>query len=337
MVVRERPGEGRHAPAPVGDRTGDVAVRPIDELGPRPHRGSDTATEIGCMTPGAELGVELGSGRIRVGRSGAGGEQEQHTGPENAKSHTGMVRRAPETPGTVPSVAGTLAIVFPVVRNVPAISTDQMIEVDRVMIEDLGIDLVRMMENAGRSLAALAIALHAPRTVQVLAGSGGNGGGVLAAARHLWNRGVDVRVAGTSDPDRLTPVAAQQAHILGKVGVEFSSRPTDADLVLDGLIGYSLSGAPRGRALELIDWSQGRTVLSLDVPSGVDSETGDTPGAAVRATATLTLALPKTGIVGHDHTGRLFLADISVPPQVYRAFGIDLETPFRQSPIVELV
>jgi NAD(P)H-hydrate epimerase len=248
-----------------------------------------------------------------------------------------MVRRAPETPGTVPSIAGTLTLVFPAVRNVPAISTGQMIEVDRVMIEDLGIDLVRMMENAGRSLAALAIALHAPRTVQVLAGSGGNGGGVSTAARHLWNRGVDVRVTNTADPDRMTPVAAKQAHILDRIGVEFSSRPKDADLVLDGLIGYSLSGAPRGRALELIEWSHGRTVLSLDVPSGVDSETGSTPGAAIRATSTLTLALPKTGIVGHEHTGRLFLADISVPPQVYRAFGIDLETPFGESPIVEIV
>jgi NAD(P)H-hydrate epimerase len=211
-----------------------------------------------------------------------------------------------------------------------------MIEVDRIMTEDLGIDLVRMMENAGRSLALLATALYAPRTVQVLAGSGGNGGGVLAAARHLSNRGVDVRVTTTADPGRMTPIAAQQARILDRIGVESSVRPTDADLVLDGLIGYSLSGAPRGRAQELIEWSHGRTVLSLDVPSGVDAETGAVPGDAVGASTTMTLALPKTGIVGHEHTGRLFLADISVPPRVYAAFGIDLETPFRDGPIVEL-
>ena len=77
-------------------------------------------------------------------------------------------------------------------------------------------------------------------------------------------------------------------------------------------------------------------MLSLDVPSGVDSETGDVPGEAVRASATVTLALPKTGIVGHAATGRLFLADISVPPRVYSAFGIDLDTPFAASPIVEV-
>ena len=87
---------------------------------------------------------------------------------------------------------------FPIVRGVPAITTEQMIEVDRVMVEDLDIDLVRMMENAGRSLAVLAMTLFEPRTVQVLAGSGGNGGGALVAARHLSNRGVEVRVTTTT-------------------------------------------------------------------------------------------------------------------------------------------
>lgn len=233
-------------------------------------------------------------------------------------------------------VAGTLLGVFPVVPDVPAITTRQMVEVDRIMIEELGIDLVRMMENAGRNLALLATAMYAPRTVQVIAGSGGNGGGVLTAARHLSNRGVVVNVTTTAEPARMTPVAAEQLRILERIGVERSDRPTDADLVLDGLIGYSLSGAPRGAALDLIEWSRDRTVLSLDVPSGVDADTGEVPGAAVRAAATMTLALPKTGVVDHAHTGRLFLADISVPPLVYRALGIDVATPFAESTIVEL-
>ncbi len=288
------------------------------------------------MTSSTELGVELGACCIGIGRTRAGCEKHHQACPENAKSHTEMVRRTPTTPGTALAAACTLPIVFPVVRDVPAVTTEQMIEVDRVMIEDLGIDLVRMMENAGRNLAVLAIALYTPTTVQVLAGSGGNGGGVLVAARHLWNRGVDVRVTTSSDRDRMTPVAARQAEILDRIGVESTAQPIDADLVLDGLIGYSLSGAPHGRARELIEWSNGRAVLSLDVPSGVNAETGDVPGEAVGASATMTLALPKKGIVGHECTGRLFLADISVPPLVYAAFGIDLVTPFGASPIVEL-
>jgi hypothetical protein len=68
----------------------------------------------------------------------------------------------------------------------------QMIEVDRIMIEDLRIELIQMMENAGSNLAELVIELYAPESVAVLAGSGGNGGGGLVAARHLSNRGVDV-------------------------------------------------------------------------------------------------------------------------------------------------
>lgn len=238
-------------------------------------------------------------------------------------------------PSGEPTV-GTIEHVFPVVHDVPAITTDQMIEVDRVMIEELGIDLPRMMENAGRSLATLVIGLFEPRTVQVLAGSGGNGGGVLVAARHLSNRGVDVSVTTSTEVTRMSQVAGQQARILDRMGVEMVDQPREADVIIDGLIGYSLAGAPRGRALELIQWCEARTVISLDVPSGVDSETGESPGRAVSAAVTMTLALPKTGIFGHPNTGRLFLADISVPPLVYSAFGIDLESPFRSGAIVEL-
>ena len=83
---------------------------------------------------------------------------------------------------------------------VPAVSTAQMREVDRSMPEDFGIDLARMMENAGRNLADLGQALVTPRTAIVLAGPGGNGGGGLAAARHLHNRGVTVSVMLAGGP-----------------------------------------------------------------------------------------------------------------------------------------
>lgn len=204
------------------------------------------------------------------------------------------------------------------------------------MIEELGIDLARMMENAGRSLADLVIGLHEPAAVTVLAGSGGNGGGVLVAARHLINRGVGVHVAGTRTIEQLSAVTRQQAEILEKMGARFESEPIDADVVLDGIIGYSLAAAPRGRAREFIEWSRTRHVVSLDIPSGLDATTGRTPGVCVAADATMTLALPKLGMVGHPATGRVFLADISVPVRTYRRFGIEIETPFARSSIVEL-
>jgi hypothetical protein len=94
----------------------------------------------------------------------------------------------------------------------PAASTAQMREVDRSMAGHFGIDLARMMENAGRNLADLGQLLFAPRAVIVLAGPGGNGDGGLVAARHLHNRGVTVSIVLAGGP--LAPVTAQQASIV---------------------------------------------------------------------------------------------------------------------------
>src|SRR5215472_8599880 len=122
---------------------------------------------------------------------------------------------------------------------VPALTTEQMRAVDQAMVDDLHIDLVQMMENAGRNLAELAITRFAPDSVTVLAGPGGNGGGGLVAARHLANRGCQVQVV-LSQPGRLTPVPAHQADILARMGVTMAGRPAPADVILDALIGYSL-------------------------------------------------------------------------------------------------
>jgi NAD(P)H-hydrate epimerase len=151
---------------------------------------------------------------------------------------------------------------------VPALTTEQMRAVDRAMVEDLHIELVQMMENAGRNLAELAMTRFSPGSVTVLAGPGGNGGGGLVAARHLANRGCQVQVV-LAEPDRLTPVPAHQADILARMGVLKASRPSAADLIIDALIGYSLRGNPAGTAAELITWANDQTapVLALDTPA----------------------------------------------------------------------
>ncbi|HKJ69679.1 MAG TPA: NAD(P)H-hydrate epimerase, partial [bacterium] len=101
------------------------------------------------------------------------------------------------------------------------------------------------------------------------------------------------------------------------------------DLVVDALIGYSLKGAPRGPALELIQWANARQapVLSLDIPSGVDATSGESAGEYIDAAATLTLALPKTGLIP-EKTGTLQLVDLGIPGAVYRQLGIEYTTPF---------
>lgn len=223
--------------------------------------------------------------------------------------------------------------------SVPAVTAEQMREVDRIMIEDLHIELIQMMENAGRGLADLTVRLFEPGTATVLAGGGGNGGGGLVAARHLANRGVSVRVALSRPPEELGPVPAHQLDILGRMGVPISDRPAGADVIVDTLIGYSLTGSPRGSAAELIGWANDESapVLSLDVPSGLDATTGGPGSPCMRADATLTLALPKTGLLrAPELVGRLFLGDISVPPSVYVGMGLRMPPLFEDSATVEL-
>lgn len=220
--------------------------------------------------------------------------------------------------------------------NVPRLTRAEMIEVDRVMVEAMGIELVQMMENAGRNLAELAIRMYSPSSAQVLAGRGGNGGGGLVAARHLANRGVEVSVALTRRD--LSGVPGLQLGILQRMGMPIGE-PRESDVIIDAVIGYSLHGPPRGAALELIRYaneSPGRK-LALDVPSGVDVDTGQTPGHAINCDVTMTLALPKAGLDLSPLVGELWLADISVPQSVYAGMGIAVpEDLFASSTLVRL-
>lgn len=220
------------------------------------------------------------------------------------------------------------------------LSTDQMIEVDRVMIEDLGIQLIQMMENAGRNLARLAIDRYHPTAPVVVVGSGGNGGGGLVAARHLAVSGAPVRVVLGTDRDKFAGVPEHQLNIIEAMGIPIEPNvPTDCDLIVDAVIGYSLKGAPRGRPGEVISamTESSAPALSLDTPSGLDTATGTAFDPHITADATLTLALPKNGLREHAAVGDLFLADISVPPSVYDDMNAGPAPDFSLGPILHIV
>lgn len=221
---------------------------------------------------------------------------------------------------------------FPSVKTIAWLTSAQMVEVDRAMIEDFHIELMQMMENAGRALARVARERFlgsnpSGKQVIVLAGPGGNGGGALACARRLSNWGAHVSVFLAAPAGDFTPVPAHQLDILGRIGIEVNdagalASSATAALVVDGVIGYSLRGAPRGAAATLIEWAnaQPAPILALDVPSGVDATIGAVHRPAIRAAATLTLALPKEGLRNPEaarHVGELYLADIGVPPELY--------------------
>lgn len=239
---------------------------------------------------------------------------------------------------------------------IPSVTGEQMREIDRLMIEALEIDLPQMMELAGLSLARLAREMLGGtvkgKRILICAGGGHNGGGGLVAARHLSNGEADAQILLTRPRDALKEVPAKRLSTLCKMevpvttpekfGPEGLKRVFDgANLILDAVIGYALAGPPGGFEADVIRHMNrcGTKILSLDVPSGLDATTGRRYDPCVRARATLTLALPKTGLLkaeAQQAVGMLFLADIGVPPSLYERVGIRVGALFQKDSLVRI-
>lgn len=241
--------------------------------------------------------------------------------------------------------------------TVASASASLMAEVDRRAIEAYGITLLQMMEQAGSHLAEVVRfelgGMLDGRSIVVAVGPGNNGGGGLVAARHLANRGARVRVVLARPALRMAEAARHQLATLLAMDVSCCVATYDlsdeelevafagADLVVDAILGYSLRGAPRGEVERLIGFlvRAGRPAVSLDIPSGMDPDSGCAAGAVVAATATLTLALPKPGLLaeaGAANTGRLYLGDLGLPAALYASIGLNVGTPFGADRIVLL-
>lgn len=220
---------------------------------------------------------------------------------------------------------------------VPAIDAARMSRVDAIMRDDFGVDPIQLMEHAGFAVATcvrMRFADHATlgRKVLVLAGSGGNGGDALVAARFLQMRGASVTVVLTRPAGDLTGLAAHQLRPLEQLGIPIQDGTAldalpAADVVLDGLLGAGTSGPPRGAAATLIRLANASNspVLAIDVPSGFDGTTGAVYDPCVRADATVTLGLPKTGLTtpgAATVTGSLILVDIGIPAAAYARVGV---------------
>ncbi len=232
-----------------------------------------------------------------------------------------------------------------------------MAEVDRAAVEDFGITILQMMEQAGSHLADV-VRLEVGgdlqgREIVVAVGPGNNGGGGLAATRHLANRGAIVRVVLARPALRMSESSQHQLATLIAMEIDCCVATYDlsdddlghvlasADVVVDAVLGYRIHDAPRGEAERLIGFivRAGRPVVSLDLPSGVDPDTGETAGIAITATATLTLALPKPGLFwgqGPERAGRVYLGDIGLPDALYAGLGISTGHPFSSGRIVLL-
>ena len=226
-------------------------------------------------------------------------------------------------------------------------TADEMRKIDQLTIRDFQIGVLTLMENAGRAVATLAKSmLHQPssgKRVACLVGGGNNGGDGMVAARHLVNWGMEVDVILGTTRDRIRDVPLGQLTILEKMDLPIFYNDYDLgtyDLLVVGLIGYGLEGNPRDRVATMIrDANKSRLpILAVDVPSGMNSTTGQAYDPCIKAASTLTLALPKTGFLSPEsaaYSGQMYLADISIPRKIYQKFGQKTEL-FQEDTIIKI-
>jgi len=216
-----------------------------------------------------------------------------------------------------------------------AVTASEMRELDRRAIEEFGVPGVVLMENAGRGAAEAALRMledaDRERPTVLVCGKGNNGGDAYVVARHLHGHGRPVEVFLTHEPEAIRGEARTNLEILLKTqGIPVRSLSDEDEygrlvdllgctpLIVDGLLGTGLVrtvAAPFDRIIGLVN-DPGRPVLSLDVPSGLDSDTGQILGVSVQATTTVTFALPKRGLLvgkGPQVAGKLILVEIGMP------------------------
>jgi NAD(P)H-hydrate epimerase len=175
-----------------------------------------------------------------------------------------------------------------------------------------------LMERAGEAVAACVARRHPDaRRVSVWCGPGANGGDGFVVARLLHAAGRSVEVLLLAEEARIRGDAAENLRRAQEAGVPFGSEAGPADVVVDALFGTGFTGAPRREAADAIETinASGDPVVAVDVPSGVDGSTGEVPGVAVRASATVTFHGPKLGLAvapGRFHAGEVETADIGL-------------------------
>jgi len=241
-------------------------------------------------------------------------------------------------------------------NTIPTVTIDQMREIDRMMVEDIGVSIIMMMENASRNIAVIARRMLGGsvknKKIVILCGKGNNGGDGLGAARHLINFGAKVVCLLTTEVGELKTDARKQYDILhnSQAHVEAYHGPRcfslleefiDADLLIDALIGYDLKGNPREPIETFIQKANEseKPILSVDIPSGLQGDTGEPLFPTIKAATTLTLALPKVGLLtekAKEFVGELYVTDLSVPKSVYDRLSIDVPVLFEHQEIVKV-
>jgi NAD(P)H-hydrate epimerase len=229
--------------------------------------------------------------------------------------------------------------------QVRPISSSALRRADAEATSTFGIEPLQLMEVAGWQVARFVDAFSdgiRGKRVTVVAGSGNNGGDALVAARFLLQRGaiVSASIVPSRDPNGLP---ARHALTVRRLAIPVLDAPQgidrSADIIIDGLFGTGIRLPLRDPAPAIIDAmnATGRPIVAIDVPSGMDADTGLGAETAVRAAATLTLVAPKGGLAQVANAGRVFNADIGMPVAVFGADGEALAALYAIGDLVELV
>jgi ADP-dependent NAD(P)H-hydrate dehydratase / NAD(P)H-hydrate epimerase len=201
--------------------------------------------------------------------------------------------------------------------GLPQLTSEQARQVDALVEERFGVRIDWLMEAAGWQVARLV-----DRPAVVVCGVGNNAGDGFAAGRHLHRWGRLVRVCCV-DPERVRGPAAVELEALRRSGAAISTELSfdGADLVVDAIFGTGLNRAPEGRFAEWIEAinASGKRVLAVDVPSGLDADSGVSYSPSVRADMTIALGLPKPGL-----RGAVVVVDIGIPLEAYAAVGVEV-------------
>lgn len=207
------------------------------------------------------------------------------------------------------------------------ISRGGMIEVDRIMVDELGIEVELMMEHAGVNLAMVCVVKAKKFNLNnyvVVAGNGNNGGGGIVCARklHGWGKKVILWLP-RGEPTRDVPKRQLDIAQTSGVDVVYNTPYLDDSLVVDALIGYNFRGRLNEETIAIIDTMRLASVVSLDLPSGVDGNTGRNDGGLIPTTI-VTLAWPKDGLLNfvEQNLSELYLVDIGVPNWIYQREGV---------------
>lgn len=212
-------------------------------------------------------------------------------------------------------------------------TVSEMREMDRTAIEQYGIPDEILMENAGLAAYRLLASVVDPATVKtvVVCGGGNNGGDGLVVARHIYSGGGHVQIVLMSDPGKYSGASAMNYRVVEALGIpvlsadeidDFDEYLGGADVVVDAMLGTGLQREVGGRYADMVAAinNSAALVLSIDIPSGVQGDTGQVLGCAVQADYTATFGLPKLGnllLPGWTLGGELAVSHISFPPALY--------------------